>query len=661
MNNLCKRDLHLFFLKGMILSLLVVILFSYASVSVFANSESDIPDITLFIDNAYIELDQPPVLLNGNTMVPLRVIGEKFGYEIKWNPHDKSATISNASNIVVVKINDKNAVVNSQIIQMTQAPVIIEGSTFVPLRFIAQSFGKEVLWDGVNRRVIIGQYDKALVEKNAPKSIQKQTYYITRIGKSYGVIDKDGHVLISDFEHMITAFNEGMAIYMRVDSGYPYYYAIDVHNRSMDFGKFTELRAFHEGLAVFADNETLTKKKYGVVDKQGKKIVNASYSYIFDYKEGMAKFAVGDYAPYIKTDAKFGFLNLSGKEAVAAKYDGARDFVEGRAVVKMGEKFGVIDKSGKELTPIKYSHISDFSNKIAVARDAQTQRYLILANDGRELTAPKYDLISNFSKGVAFYLLRDDHNALKLGFINASGKELTPAKYDGIKAHLLMKDHAKGIYEDSLQNFLFGIGIVSAKEFDEGGAFISFSEGLVAVRSYDQKARDEKWAFVDTKGIEKLPFQYEAVGEFKSGVCEISTNGMVFSRNNIIDKSGRTLINKKYEAIDNFGNGLIRYFSRENVGVNGKYGLLNTKGEEITTNKYNDIQMMSNQLLAFKVDKFWGIIGSDGKELIPARFDAVKDLSEQAIMFKTLNKWGVIDKSGKIVLEANYDELKLVK
>ena len=71
--------------------------------------------------------------------------------------------------------------------------------------------------------------------------------------------------------------------------------------------------------------------------------------------------------------------------------------------------------------------------------------------------------------------------------------------------------------------------------------------------------------------------------------------------------------------------------------------------------------MLSNGLVAFKVDKFWGVIGSDGKEILSARFDSLEDLSEESIMFKTLNKWGVIDKSGKIVLEGKFDQLKRVK
>ena len=348
--------------------------------------------------------------------------------------------------IVADSNSDITLFIDNAYIELDQAPVLISGNTMVPLRFIAQSFGKEVFWDGVNRRVIIGKYDWAVVEKNAPKLKEKEIYHITRIDKSYGVIDRHGKELLSDFPYQITDVNENIAVHMRLDSGYPYYYAIDVFDKNREFGKFTELRAFHEGMAVFGDNETLTKKKYGVIDKNGKKIVDAKYSYIFDYKEGMAKFAVGEYAPYGKTDAKFGFLDSFGKEAISENYDGARDFSEGRAIVKSGEKYGVIDKFGKELTPIKYSYLSDFSNKIAVARDAQTQRYLILANDGRELTSAKYDLISNFSKGVACYLLRDDHNALKLGFISVSGKELTPAKYDGIKSHFLTKDYVKDRY-----------------------------------------------------------------------------------------------------------------------------------------------------------------------------------------------------------------------
>ena len=38
---------------------------------------------------------------------------------------------------------------------MDVAPVVKEGVVMVPVRFVAQSLGASVGWDGVNRRVIL--------------------------------------------------------------------------------------------------------------------------------------------------------------------------------------------------------------------------------------------------------------------------------------------------------------------------------------------------------------------------------------------------------------------------------------------------------------------------------------------------------------------------
>ena len=78
----------------------------------------------------------------GNTMVPLRGIAEALGYDVEWNSELKAVEISNDD----VKV-DFNTGVNSYVItknkdlkagtpvSLATAPVIKDGSTYVPLNF----------------------------------------------------------------------------------------------------------------------------------------------------------------------------------------------------------------------------------------------------------------------------------------------------------------------------------------------------------------------------------------------------------------------------------------------------------------------------------------------------------------------------------------------
>lgn len=46
--------------------------------------------------------------------------------------------------------------IDGRVVQSDVAPFILDGRTFVPLRFIAEALGEDVQWDGNTRTVYIG-------------------------------------------------------------------------------------------------------------------------------------------------------------------------------------------------------------------------------------------------------------------------------------------------------------------------------------------------------------------------------------------------------------------------------------------------------------------------------------------------------------------------
>ncbi len=80
------------------------------------------------------------VVKNGTTFVPVRVISESFGKEVKWNATTQQVTIED----IVLTINQLTAKKGMDNVTLTQAPFVEKGVTYVPLRFIAESLDKEV-------------------------------------------------------------------------------------------------------------------------------------------------------------------------------------------------------------------------------------------------------------------------------------------------------------------------------------------------------------------------------------------------------------------------------------------------------------------------------------------------------------------------------------
>ncbi|MCD6426706.1 MAG: copper amine oxidase N-terminal domain-containing protein [Caldisericaceae bacterium] len=112
-------------------------------------------------DKAYIGgqetgLDSPPVIENNRTLVPLRFILEAFGARINWDGALKVITIITEDHTVQLQIGSNIALIDgSDVEKLSVPPVIKDNRTLVPLRFIAETFGAEVNWDGKTKSIEI--------------------------------------------------------------------------------------------------------------------------------------------------------------------------------------------------------------------------------------------------------------------------------------------------------------------------------------------------------------------------------------------------------------------------------------------------------------------------------------------------------------------------
>lgn len=150
-------------LKKVLLAL--VMLLTFCSVA-YAESPP-----TIYINGQQLYCDSPPVIENGRTLVPMRVIFEALGQSVMWNNVDRSIRTGN----IWLQINNNKAYVGDNEIVLDVAPKIIENRTYVPLRFISESLGKEVLWNENIRRIDID--DKNIVKKTNQEQKQYMNIY----------------------------------------------------------------------------------------------------------------------------------------------------------------------------------------------------------------------------------------------------------------------------------------------------------------------------------------------------------------------------------------------------------------------------------------------------------------------------------------------------
>ncbi len=100
---------------------------------------------------------QNPMAINGRTMVPLRSIFEVMGAKVDWDNNTQTATATRGNTTIEVSIG-KNCICKNGTAIPTDVPAeIINGRTMIPVRVIVEAFEAKVEWDGMSKTVIINE------------------------------------------------------------------------------------------------------------------------------------------------------------------------------------------------------------------------------------------------------------------------------------------------------------------------------------------------------------------------------------------------------------------------------------------------------------------------------------------------------------------------
>ena len=119
---------------------------------------------TINIGSHSVTIDTAPVIIDGRTMLPVRGVSEAMGGNVDWNNDTKTVTITLGSNKVEMTVDSKTAYFNNNAQTLDVAPVILNGRTMLPARFIAESFGFDVNWDNHTKTISITPRQEATTE-----------------------------------------------------------------------------------------------------------------------------------------------------------------------------------------------------------------------------------------------------------------------------------------------------------------------------------------------------------------------------------------------------------------------------------------------------------------------------------------------------------------
>lgn len=112
-------------------------------------------DINVSVDNNSLAFDVPPTIINGRTLVPLRIIFESLGANVQWDSTTQSITGIRDNITISLQVDNPTASRNGETLVLDVPAIIIENRTLVPARFIAESLGAEVNWNRLTNTVEI--------------------------------------------------------------------------------------------------------------------------------------------------------------------------------------------------------------------------------------------------------------------------------------------------------------------------------------------------------------------------------------------------------------------------------------------------------------------------------------------------------------------------
>lgn len=125
-----------------------------SSITAFADTPS------VYYNGEKLNFDVDPYITDGRTMVPFRAIFEKADATVMWDGDSQTVIAvkdngEEESTSIVLQIGTPAAFVNDRMITLDKSAEIVEGRTFVPLRFVMESLGANVEWDNDAYSVII--------------------------------------------------------------------------------------------------------------------------------------------------------------------------------------------------------------------------------------------------------------------------------------------------------------------------------------------------------------------------------------------------------------------------------------------------------------------------------------------------------------------------
>jgi hypothetical protein len=145
------------------------ILAAFTAAAMGAAQSSQADPITVTVNGSPVNFTgTPPMERNNSVLVPLRGVFEAMGASVDYNAVARTINAKKGSSYVVLPLGGTEATVNGQTETLSQPAAVVNGTTLVPLRFVAEALGAYVDWRQATSTVAIQTGEPHLATLPAP-------------------------------------------------------------------------------------------------------------------------------------------------------------------------------------------------------------------------------------------------------------------------------------------------------------------------------------------------------------------------------------------------------------------------------------------------------------------------------------------------------------
>lgn len=272
---------------------------------------------------------------------------------------------------------------------------------------------------------------------------------------------------------------------------------------------------------------------------------------------------------------------------------------------------------------------------------AKNNTWGFINTEGQWVIPPRYEAASHFSDGLALV-----KSAQGIGFVNLQADEVIPCQFfdslgfwEGF-ASVARADHKSGVKW----------GLIDKQGRWAIEPLYDFLGPLFQGRTrFNQRGR---WGYLESQGQVLLPPSFDWAGDYIDGIARVQEVTHIL-KTYYIDLKAQPIGPHFFDNGEDFCNGMAGIYKE------GKWGLINSRGEVMIVPRYEAIGEFAEGKLPVSIDSVsWHFVDASGARLFVGDFQEAQSFQEGWARVAAGNKWGFIDGEGRWCIPPTFDYIE---